>query len=383
MLPANLAQGFKRWVELGVSPELTDSERRRQYVVNACPLIILGAVLFYMLLFWSTGNRALVWSTVCELPIVIGGVVWFRLRQHQRRPATYWEACLVCQLTVLTGILSGQGTYINTHFYFLAFSLTAPLIIPITHRKPLALVCLECMLVYLALEYFQWPASPGVRQLPDGTVKLLEMLVTVSCATILFIASYISESFSIELEGKLRTMASTDTLTQLANRRTLQHGLARALAQAQRAGSPLCLALLDVDFFKRVNDSYGHDAGDDVLRHVAGIMKNAARGGDLVARFGGEEFVILMQDCTSPHAQTACERIRKALEASPCVTSTVSIQVTASLGIAQWQEGMNDRQLLEAADSALYRAKQAGRNRVVLASTPINSAAGAPHPAET
>ncbi|WP_206021981.1 GGDEF domain-containing protein [Rhodoferax bucti] len=277
-------------------------------------------------------------------------------------------------MTVLIGIVSGQGTFINTHFYFLAFSLTAPLIVPITHGKRLAVLCLECLAVYLGLEYFQWAPAPEVLQLPADTVKRLELLITVSCSGILFMAFYISESFSEELEIRLRTMASTDTLTQLANRRTFQTALVRALALAQRNATPMCLAILDVDFFKRVNDTYGHDTGDAVLQHVAQVMQSAARGGDLVARFGGEEFVVLMHDCVVDKALVAAERIRLALQSTPCLVGVHTIAVTASIGIAQWHVGTEAKQWLEAADNALYRAKQAGRNRVELAALASSAA---------
>ena len=370
----NIIRKFSTWVELGVSPELTDSERRRQYIVNATPLIILVAILFYMALFWSLDSPALMWTVVYELPVVLAGLAWFRWRQQQSRPVSYWSACVVCQLTVLIGIVTGQGTFINTHFYFLAFSLTAPLIVPITHGKRLAVLCLECLAVYVGLEYFQWAPAPEVLQLPANTVKRLELLITVSCSGILFMAFYISESFSEELETRLRTMATTDTLTQLANRRTFQTALARALALAQRNATPMCLAMFDVDFFKRVNDTYGHETGDDVLKHVAQVVQSAARGGDLVARFGGEEFVVLMHDCTVDHALVAAERIRLALQSAPCLAGVHTIAVTASIGIAQWQTGTETKQWLEAADSALYRAKQAGRNRVELAALASSAA---------
>lgn len=365
---------FNAWVELGVSPELTDSERRRQYIVNATPSIILVAVLFYIALFWSLGSPTLMWTAVYELPVVLTGMAWFRWQQQQCRPVSYWSACVVCQMTVLIGIVSGQGTFINTHFYFLAFSLTAPLIVPITHGKRLAVLCLECLAVYLGLEYFQWAPAPEVLQLPADTVKRLELLITVSCSGILFMAFYISESFSEELEIRLRTMASTDTLTQLANRRTFQTALVRALALAQRNATPMCLAILDVDFFKRVNDTYGHDTGAAVLQHVAQVMQSAARGGDLVARFGGEEFVVLMHDCVVDKALVAAERIRLALQSTPCLAGVHTIAVTASIGIAQWHVGTEAKQWLEAADNALYRAKQAGRNRVELAALASSAA---------
>lgn len=357
---------LKAWLDLGVSPSLTDSERRRQYIVNATPAIVASAVLLYSLIFWAAGSMALVWTTVYELPIVLAGIAWFRWCQHQNRPASYWEACVVCQLTVLTGIITGQGTLINTHFYFLSFSLTAPLIIPISDKKGLSIVCLECMVMYLALEYFQWPAAPEVEQLPAQVLKTLELAITVSCCSILFVAFFISETFSDELESRLRKFASSDALTGLANRRTFQNSIARAMSHARRTESGLCVAFVDVDFFKKVNDTYGHDAGDEMLKQLAFVLVDSARGSDLVARYGGEEFVILMPDCDVDGAKAASERIRVRVEESEVQTPFFNLRATVSIGIAAFQPYMDERTFLEAADKALYFAKNQGRNRVMI-----------------
>lgn len=359
-------QALNTWLDLGVSPDLTDSARRRQYIVNATPAIVGFAVLMYVAIFWAAGSMALVRTALYELPVVLLGMAWFRWRQHQQRPATYWEACAVCQLTVLTGIVTGQGTLINTHFYFLSFALTAPLIIPITHRKELGIVCLECMVVYLGFEYFQWSASSEVMQIPAQTLKLLELAITVSCCSILFVAFFISESLSLELEAKLRQFASLDALTGLANRRTFHGAITRAIALALRKHTSLCVAFVDVDFFKRVNDSYGHDAGDEVLLHLAKVLADSARGSDMVARYGGEEFVILMPDSTLDGARAAAERIRERVEASYVPWNAHQLKATVSIGLAAFEFHMNERQLLDAADKALYLAKQQGRNRVVI-----------------
>ncbi|MDH4450123.1 MAG: GGDEF domain-containing protein [Rhodoferax sp.] len=364
-----VVQWLTAWVELGVSAEGTDANRRRQYLIHASPWIVLTAVLLYMGIFVLIGSPTLVWTTVYQLPVVFMGALWIRVRQHQHKPAPYLVTCVICQAAVFTGIFTGQGTLFNTHFYLLAFALTTPLVIPIQGSKGIATVCIQCMVSYVVLEYFQWPAAPEVQTLPPQIIKMLAIFITFSACAMLFVSFYISESFSNELEERLRHMATTDTLTLLANRRTFQQALVSGLHRAQRNQAPLCLAILDVDWFKRVNDTYGHDVGDEVLKHVAQWVQKEARRGDLVARFGGEELVILMHDCTLTDARNACERIRTRLENTPCLTESARVVVTASFGLALWEPAMPERRLLEAADRALYQAKARGRNRIEIANS--------------
>ncbi len=158
--------------------------------------------------------------------------------------------------------------------------------------------------------------------------------------------------------------AREDGLTGLANRRAFDEALAREFSRAQRTGSPLCLALLDLDHFKRVNDAYSHAAGDAVLRAIADLMRLHCREMDLVARWGGEEFALLFPATGLADAVAVCERLRLAAqefdasEIAPGLRITVSIGVAAHLGLAH-----HDRMLVRA-DERLYEAKQSGRNRV-------------------
>ncbi|MDT7517104.1 GGDEF domain-containing protein [Rhodoferax mekongensis] len=363
--PTTLVESLKAWLDVGVSPELSDSQRRRQYIVNATPVIITSAVLLYLLIFWLVGSQALVRTAIYELPVVLVGVLWFRWCQHQNHPAHYWEACAICQVTVLIGIVSGQGTLINTHFYFLLFSLTAPLIIPITDRTGMSLVCMECMLVYLTLEYFQWPASADIQALSVHEVKILKLSVTTTCCSILFVAFFFSEMIANTLESRMKKLASCDELTGLANRRAFRDAIVRAVSFVRRHKSKLCLAILDVDFFKKVNDTYGHDTGDEVLKLLAKLLQESARTSDLVARYGGEEFIILMPGCDIKGAQEVCERIRALVEQSELKTKSFCLKATISVGVAEFTSNMDENKLLALADSALYLAKERGRNQVV------------------
>ncbi len=163
-------------------------------------------------------------------------------------------------------------------------------------------------------------------------------------------------------------MAITDVLTGLFNRRYMESHLATLIEQAKSRGKPLTALVLDIDYFKAINDSHGHDAGDDVLREFALRIRRSIRGIDLACRYGGEEFVIVMPETDMAVAAMVAERLRRRIAADPFAIQqgARSIPVTISIGIAGVR-GRDDSAaaLLKRADQALYRAKRDGRNRVV------------------
>lgn len=165
-------------------------------------------------------------------------------------------------------------------------------------------------------------------------------------------------------------LAVTDGLTGLHNRRYLDSHLKILFNRAQARGRPLSVCITDIDRFKQVNDSYGHDAGDDVLREFAARIRATVRGADLACRYGGEEFVVVMPDTSAEAAAAIAERLRSMIEDRPFTlrTSPATLHVTASMGIATFAPGVDTpEQLLKQADRALYQAKSSGRNRVVAA----------------
>jgi two-component system cell cycle response regulator len=166
----------------------------------------------------------------------------------------------------------------------------------------------------------------------------------------------------------LREQATTDALTGVANRRTILETLGRELERARRAGTSCAVVFADLDHFKRVNDVHGHAAGDAVLRHAASTMRSTLRPYDLLGRYGGEEFVVVLPGCDVAGARAVAERLRASVAASAAVVGEASLPVTCSLGVAVASDpGGGDRdRLLSAADAALYRAKQGGRDRVVV-----------------
>ncbi len=176
------------------------------------------------------------------------------------------------------------------------------------------------------------------------------------------------QSELIAARERLRIEASTDTLTGLSNRNAILKVMHRDALRAQREGTHLAVALLDIDHFKKVNDTFGHKAGDHVLRHVAESMHGLLRPYDALARWGGEEFLLFLPNCSRADALHVADRLRMAVAASHVpVASNQSVRVTCSLGVAAWEGGLEPlaiEGLIEVADAALYRAKANGRDRV-------------------
>lgn len=170
-------------------------------------------------------------------------------------------------------------------------------------------------------------------------------------------------------------LSSRDGLTGLANRRAFELSLAREIDRVARSGEPALLLVLDIDHFKRVNDTYGHAAGDEVLRAVAGALLDCVRPMDFVARVGGEEFAIILPNCPAAFGETVAERVRRRIERMPvAVGPGLRLAVSVSVGGAfapQWVRSTPSL-WVERADQQLYRAKAHGRNLVQLEPTAVS-----------
>jgi len=169
----------------------------------------------------------------------------------------------------------------------------------------------------------------------------------------------------VEAHRTLEHLAAVDVLTGLHNRRSLDDALRREHERSLRTGRPWSTMMLDVDHFKRVNDTYGHPAGDRVLATIAAILRKQLRTADIPGRWGGEEFAVVLPETDIVAAEAVAERVREAIASEVIDGGEVGLVVTASIGVAQAAAGGRDpHEVLAAADEALYEAKREGRNRV-------------------
>ncbi|OFV84562.1 MAG: hypothetical protein A2W26_07220 [Acidobacteria bacterium RBG_16_64_8] len=171
----------------------------------------------------------------------------------------------------------------------------------------------------------------------------------------------------LETQRALEVQARTDALTQMMNRRAVLARLREEMGGNGAGESALCIAILDIDHFKQVNDEHGHVTGDAVLCEVARRSEAGVRPGDVVGRFGGEEFLVLMPGASADEARAVLEGVRRRIEATPIEYDNHPVHVTASLGGTSAIPGEAEDEILVRADEALYRAKALGRNRVEMA----------------
>ncbi len=168
--------------------------------------------------------------------------------------------------------------------------------------------------------------------------------------------------------ARLKELSSTDALTQLYNRRHLMQVLTAELERSERYAADLAFVMIDIDRFKRINDSFGHQAGDDVLRDLGALIRREARLSDVPARYGGEEFCVLLPQTPLEGAREFAQRFRVSVESTPFLAQGNEIHLTVSVGVSACSggSGVSGDDLIRAADAALYEAKSKGRNRVVV-----------------
>jgi diguanylate cyclase (GGDEF)-like protein len=304
------------------------------------------------------------------------GLRWFVMRQPVRRRWPFIALALVMALYFVLFLF--RVPYVNN-----VLNIPCLIICAVTahmlwkHRSSqvtrvaLAVVCGQMMVIaYRAclsnLRYKRpWQAVDAQRD-PHWLYSLAFMALLTTCMVMCYLWYLVTE-LSVELERQART----DSLTGALNRRALEEGARREASRALRHHLPLCMALLDVDHFKQVNDTRGHAGGDCALQALVCQVKTMLRANDLLARTGGEEFSILLPDTDLSAAMATAERIRTAIEALTVPFGDDTFAFTVSLGVAQFDpaEG-NWEDLMRRADAALYRAKDQGRNLVAASSEP-------------
>jgi diguanylate cyclase (GGDEF)-like protein len=328
-------------------------------------------------IFWLLANSTAFAAVICA--------VWGH-RERLRLPTPGWLMLLVWTVMNLASItslfiLSNQALRTALAPGFTCICMTAIALMLMQHGPRPRLAQNVAAAVHLLFGMTQGAAALFAMRLGEAASPMAAQTyswVNFSLMPSFFVAMGISVIFLLatDLSYRLRVLALTDSLTQVANRRGFINNSLGALARAHRNGAPLTLILCDIDYFKRINDQYGHSVGDRALQHFARMLLECVRSGDIVGRIGGEEFAICLEAHDISQAEMVAERVRRILAERQLQVDGQPVPLTASYGISTWRDGDDISAMLQRADVALYKAKGAGRDAIHVDSYSLLAFAG-------
>jgi len=275
-----------------------------------------------------------------------------------------WVLVLSAMGADLAPMLLAFGTYFAHHHYFIVFAVVPIAVLSAKRWPTVAFLFLLNSALFIWFSLYGMAPAPDILAIDSSVVTTFRTLLTFMVILTLAIFYWAYDIFAGRSERELQKQSMTDSLTQLPNRRYFENAFRQEVARAERSGLPLAIAYMDIDRFKTVNDTYGHNMGDAVIRHVADIVRQNLRAGSIVGRMGGDELVVLMPDTSVEDACEAMERVRMAVESMPCKCDGRQLGATVSIGVASVDIRTEMTEAYRKADEQLYEAKSAGRNRV-------------------
>lgn len=334
-------------------------ERRPQFwqvAKRGCQIAVTVDVAFFFL-FHALGSPILAWVNVVSVAMYVIAYRALVKRQNRLAIGLIWtETVLHTALgIVMVGWESG-------HYYYLLMFIPAMFVSADIRVAVAALFALWAF--YVGLYLLSWFIDPVQPIAPAALLGVYLFNLSVVFAMFSYLSFYYLTHVTAT-SRKLQRLATTDPLTNLFNRRHLTYLAEKELARSERSGHPLSFLILDLDHFKVINDRHGHEAGDRVLKDVAALIWQQLRKQDLLARWGGEEFLAILPDTGLDGALVSAERIRAALLANDWYSPAgAPMEVTISAGVSEFRLGDDLTSAINRADRALYRSKESGRNRV-------------------
>lgn len=290
---------------------------------------------------------------------------WLRLRFPALEHGLRWAARALIVLGLTTPWLpdpaiSALSVATEISFYLASAAFAGVAMVALWRGRPGGASLLAGVAPFLVVAAFELLAPTVLAVWKVEAFMLAGGWLSLTCSMVLTLRLGLLR----QQRDEMRRLAETDPLTGLSNRRAALDRLERCITEARRDGTPLTIAFLDLDHFKRINDLHGHECGDRVLRHVAHTLRGAFRSADHVARMGGEEFLVILPGAEPEHAYTRIDALRTMLSGSAVVLDVPGLSVTVSAGLGALQdEDLGVDPLLQRADAAMYAAKHGGRNR--------------------
>lgn len=361
----HLFRTIKEWLHWGCEAEADFTLKRKILSVNVVALIGMLSFLAYIFFYWLSMNAALeclAGMTVLFF-VLLAGVPWLNRGGHNG--AARWLLVAALMGSQLSASLLVYGSFFNSYYYYILFAMAVPIVFPIRSWLLILVVFISNLGLFFLFRYSQFEPDPVLLELDSSTLELLSASYIFLSYLTLFIAVWFVELMAAGNERKLDKLSLTDALTNIPNRRYFEIALQQEIAKAQRNNTPLVLAILDIDFFKKVNDQYGHDVGDEVIKHIANHLRQVLRAGNTVARVGGEEFAVLLPEMNLQFAVEVAERMRQTIELNDYQMEDESLHLTISIGMVGVDVNESPENAYKLADDALYAAKRGGRNRVI------------------
>ena len=363
------------WKRLVDSVLSTDPKRRIRLIQSGVAALVMLAGL--ATLYYAAWAGLIDWPPLLGYTVVApGGFLLFFVAIRSRWSERFADPSLTAAQMVFAVVCCAYGYAIGGSMHSAAYPLVmVVLMFGMFSLSPrdVFLISVFAVTTFAAVMYSMCQLRPDVFVPPIELgcfLMLAAMMPTVSA-----LASRLSKlrarlslqkhELSVALE-RIEFLAMHDALTGLINRRQMTELIQRQHVRGTRNGAPFCIALIDLDNFKRINDEHGHAAGDRVLRAFATESEKIVRATDALGRWGGEEFVLLMPDATLGAAREGAERLRRMFERTPIDVGNAVVQMTLSAGMVQFADDESPMRMIERADEALYRAKAQGRNQVVL-----------------
>ena len=349
---------------IGVQEPGATTKKRYWMVLTRGIWVALGVHLIFIALFYVIGATFLAVVNIGSVSIYAACIELLRRKRNRAVLLLTWIE--VIGHTALA--VRSLGWDSGFHYYLLVF---IPLIFVSTTRRPSSKVGLAMLLgfIYMGMEAIMRSVPPLSVIDPSVLVALRYANITACFISLGYLAYFYSRTVG-EAERRLQIMATTDFLTGLYTRRHIIGIAEYEKMRRRRSHRPLSVIIADIDNFKSVNDQYGHEIGDQTLTMVSRRIRSVLREQDSIARWGGEEFLILLPDTGIGVAATVAERIRETIAASPARQGEDAFTITITLGVGECREDENADACIARADQALYRGKKSGKNCVRTADPP-------------
>lgn len=368
-----------RWLHWGSEHTHRATLQRKAFHVNAAAFLTLVILVAFGIAYEFTGNAALHQALLNQLPVapIVLLIPWLNRRGHFHLAP--WLLLLSVMGMLLAAVRNSSGSALDLHFMFIVLVIGAITLLPARQWPGIVVMVVAASAAFGYCEFIGVAPQPALLTLDPATALGFRIAYVGTSVFTVAVVVVVGEYATRTNEHELEALSGIDALTGLANRRRVEHRLDEAIATSTRIRHFAGLLYFDLDRFKPLNDTHGHDAGDLLLREVARRMRTMVRAMDLPARLGGDEFVVILTHLGAD-ADVATERIALvadklcALLAEPYQLSVqgtpVTHRCTASIGAVRFHgtdPGVTPETLLHRGDAAMYRAKSDGGNRVCMA----------------